>query len=249
MRLATKSAILIALIASLFSFTKFDHCRNHGWGGSDVYVHACYSDLPALLIDRHLNTHSWPYKSETNAVEYPPLTAMVMWGTSFFVKHDYNQYRAYFDINALLITLLFIFLVVLLKKMSPKYWYLAPLAPAVIASLFINWDIWAVLPALLSIYWFDRKRYTNSALLLGISIATKFFPIVLLIPASLILIKNKNILKKCKIYICRINNKSLIQSVNLSFQLFIFLLNFMAFLNIPEILITFVINVVTLENG
>ena len=103
MRLATKSAALIALIAALLSFVKFDHCRNHGWGGSDVYIHACYSDLPALLVDRNLNIHQWPYKSPTNAVEYPPITAMVMWGTSFLVKHDFNQYRAYFDINAILI--------------------------------------------------------------------------------------------------------------------------------------------------
>ena len=109
MRLATKSAVFFALIAGLFSFAKFDHCRVHGWGGADEYVHACYSDLPALLVDRNLNTHSWPYKSATNSVEYPPGTALVMWLTSFAVDHNYNQYRAYFDINALLITLLFIF--------------------------------------------------------------------------------------------------------------------------------------------
>ena len=187
MRFATKSAILIALIASLFSFVKFEHCRAHGWGGSDVYVHACYSDLPALLIDRHLNTHDWPYKDGASAVEYPPGVAMVMWVTSFAINHDYNQYRAYFDINSLLIFILFIFVVLLLKKMSPQYWYLAPLAPAVIASLFINWDLWAVTPALLAIYWFDKKLYDKSALSLGISIATKFFPIVLLLPISLIL--------------------------------------------------------------
>ena len=109
MRFATKSAILIAVIASLFSFVKFEHCRAHGWGGSDVYVHACYSDLPALLIDRHLNTHDWPYKDGVNSVEYPPGVAMVMWVTSFAINHDYNQYRAYFDINSLLIFILFIF--------------------------------------------------------------------------------------------------------------------------------------------
>jgi uncharacterized membrane protein len=51
--------------------------------------------------------------------------------------------------------------------------------------------MWAVLPALLSIYWFDQKRYEKSALALGIAIATKFFPIVLLLPASLIVLKQK----------------------------------------------------------
>ena len=191
MRFATKSAVLIAIVASLFSFAKFEHCRVHGWGGSEVYVHACYSDLPALLLDRHLNTHQWPYKDGNNAVEYPPGVAMVMWATSFAVDHNYKQYRNYFDVNAILISLLFIFVVILLKKMSPEYWYLAPLAPAVIASLFINWDIWAVLPALLSIYWFDNKKYERSALSLGIAIATKFFPVVLLIPIFFNLFQDK----------------------------------------------------------
>lgn len=196
MRFATKSAVLIALIASLFSFAKFEHCRAHGWGGSDVYVHACYSDLPALLLDRHLNTHDWPYKDSANAVEYPPGVAMVMWATSFAVNHDFKQYRTYFDVNALLIFILFIFVVILLKKMSPEYWYLAPLAPAVIASLFINWDMWAVLPALYAIYAFDNKKYEKSAFVLGLSIATKFFPVVLLIPAFLILLKDrKNLIR------------------------------------------------------
>jgi uncharacterized membrane protein len=191
MRLATKSAILIALIAGLLAFAKFDHCRTHGWGGSDVYVHACYSDFTALLVDRKLNTHQWPYKDAMNSVEYPPGVAMVMWLSAFAIHHDYKQYRAYFDVNAILVLILLIFLTLLLKRISPDYWYLAPLAPAVISSLYINWDIWAVLPALASIYWFDRKKYEISALALGISIATKFFPIVLLQPASIILWRTK----------------------------------------------------------
>ena len=108
MRFATKSALLIALIAGLLSYAKFDHCRTNGWGGTGTYVHACYSDLPALYLERKLNTKQWPYKDGKDSVEYPPGVAIVMWATSFAVNHDYNQYRAYFDINALLIFILFI---------------------------------------------------------------------------------------------------------------------------------------------
>jgi hypothetical protein len=186
MKLLTKSTIFLAIIAALLSFAKFDHCRNFGWGTPDVYVHACYSDLPALLVDRGMIDHSWPYSSATNAVEYPPVTGIVMWATSFIVKKNFGQYRAYFDFNAFLIALIFIGSVVLLRKMKPEFWYLFPIAPAVIASLYINWDIWAVISALGAIYYFDRKKYPPSALLLGISVATKFFPIVLLLPIALI---------------------------------------------------------------
>jgi uncharacterized membrane protein len=51
-----------------------------------------------------------------------------------------------------------------------------------IASLFINWDLWAIATMMLAIYWFDRKQFTYSALLMGLSISTKFLPIFLLIP-------------------------------------------------------------------
>lgn len=56
-----------------------------------------------------------------------------MWATSFLVGDSGNKYRNYFDINALLVALLFIGSVVLLKKMKPELWYLFPVAPAVIA--------------------------------------------------------------------------------------------------------------------
>jgi len=199
LKLIAKSAVLLALLATIISFTKFDYCRTNGWAPPSDFTHACYSDLPALLGDRGLLTHSWPYSSATNAVEYPPITGLVMWGTSFLAGDGENKYRNYFDVNALLIALLFIGAVVLLKKMKPEFWYLFPVAPAVIASLYINWDLWAVISALAAIYWFDKGYYSRSAIALGISIATKFFPIVLLLPIALILFRKTKV-KKLLIY-------------------------------------------------
>jgi len=189
MKFATKTALVVALLASLFSFAKFDHCRNSGWGVPGQYVHACYSDLPALFSARNLTTHAWPYASATNSVEYPPGTAMVMWGTSYLVGHNANEYRNYFDVNALLIAILFVGSILLLRRMKPDIWYLAAVAPAVLGSLYINWDLWAVVPAIAAIYFFDKERYEISALLLGLATAVKFFPIVILIPIVLILLR------------------------------------------------------------
>ncbi len=195
LKFTTKSVIFLALLSALFSFAKFDHCRNSGWATPDVYVHACYSDLPALFGDRGLITHSWPYSSSTNAVEYPPGTAMVMWATSWLVPNPRSGYTRYFDINAALIALLFVGAVLLVAKMNPRFWYLLPLSPAVVASLYINWDLWAVISAVSAIYYFDRKQYDLSALILGVSIATKFYPIVLLLPVVLIFYRNREVKK------------------------------------------------------
>ena len=182
MKYITKSVIAIALLSALFSFAKFDHCLNTNFATPDVYTHACYSDLPALFGARDLVNHVWPYSSSTNAVEYPPITGVVMWATALPTHSD----KTYFLINAVLIALLFIGTTLLIAKMKPEIWYLLPVAPAVIGSLYINWDLWAVASAVLAIYFFDRRLYDYSALALGLSIATKFFPIVLLAPIALI---------------------------------------------------------------
>ena len=175
---------LIALVAALLSFAKFDHCRSTGWGSPDVYVHMCYSDLSALYGAREINKDLWPYSSPTNSVEYPVVTGVVMWATGLLIG-DENGYRQYFDLNALLIGLLMIGASVLIWRIRPEYSLFFPLAPAVIGSLYINWDLWAVVPSLLAIYFLARNRNHVSALFLGVAIATKFFPIVLLLGIAL----------------------------------------------------------------
>jgi len=193
LKFATKSILLLVAIASLLSFSKFDHCFKTNWATPDVYVHACYSDLPALFGARDLIDKKWPYSSAQNAVEYPPLTGVVMWATALVTPHGDNAYRYYFLINALLIAFLFAGSAIILSRMKPEFWYLFPLSPAVILSLYINWDLWAVITALASIYWFDKNEHTKSALALGVSIATKFFPIVLLAPVALILFRRRQV--------------------------------------------------------
>ena len=193
-KFATKSILLLALLAALFSFAKFQHCVNTGFGAPDNYVHACYSDLSALYGARGLDHHQWPYSSATNSVEYPPLTGVIMWATAL-INPNVHSYNDYFYINAILLALLFIGSAYLLARMKPKFWYLLPLSPVVVAALFINWDMWAVLAALGSIALFDRRRFNWSAIILGIAIASKFYPIVLLAPVALVFLKRREITK------------------------------------------------------
>ena len=187
MKFAVSPIIALAFLSALLSFGKFDHCFNANFATPDVYTHACYSDLPALFGARGLINHTWPYSSATNAVEYPPVTGMVMWLTSLPTHHD----KSYFLINVFLIAILFVGVASLIAKMKPELWYLLPLSPAVIGSLYINWDLWAVGSAILGIYYFDRRKYDYSAIALGLSIATKFFPIVLLAPIALIFYRRR----------------------------------------------------------
>ena len=185
----TRALIALALFASLISFAKFSHCESSGWATPDQYIHACYSDLPALFGTRGLDNNAWPYTSNDNSVEYPVITGMVMYATSFVA----NSPVSYFNINIFFLILLFLATVLVVRKIRPEFAYLVPVAPAMIASLFINWDLWAIATMMLAIYWFDRKQYTNSALLMAISISTKFLPIFLMIPIAFILWRESKI--------------------------------------------------------
>jgi len=190
-KLVSRSLITLVLLSSLISFLKFNHCRNNDFSSPDNYIHACYTDIPALFFERGLNTNTFPYLSAANSMEYPPVTGLIAWAISFITPNSSNV--LYFDLNILFLIMMYFISALILKALAPKYLYLFLASPAVIASLFINWDLIAVASALFTVYFFEKKKYEESAILLGVSIATKFFPIVMLLPIAIIFYRRKQI--------------------------------------------------------
>jgi uncharacterized membrane protein len=195
MRVSTRVILLLALLASLLSFAKFNHCPENGWQSPDQYVHACYSDIPALYGERGLDKGVWAYSNGAESVEYPVIQGAIMWASAKVIPAGVNNY---FYASALLLALLFMFISLLVFKMKPEFSYLLPLAPAAIASMYINWDLWAIATMLLAIYWFDRKAELASAIALGIAISTKFLPVFLLIPIAIIFFRQEKMAKFVK---------------------------------------------------
>ena len=52
MRVGIRVVLLLAVLSSLVSFAKFNYCSSEGWQSPGQYVHACYSDIPALYGER-----------------------------------------------------------------------------------------------------------------------------------------------------------------------------------------------------
>jgi uncharacterized membrane protein len=144
----------------------------------------------------------WPFSEKILAgdtkvqhpVEYPALTGLIMWLLSFLVSPSQTAVFDYYRITAAFqIVLLAISAYLIFKLVGKKYGFYFILAPAVLYSLNRNWDIWAIAAMLLAIYLFERKRYDLSAFLLAVAIATKFFPVVLMLPIMIIFLRSKQV--------------------------------------------------------
>lgn len=162
-----------------------------------------FSDIRGFYGMRFMDgQHHWPYdsyipagaSSTLNPIEYPAITGIVVWLLTFFVPKSGNPIFSYFAINAFVNAMLFAGTAYFVRKMTDnKHAYFYLFAPAVVMALNLNWDLWAMVPMLAAIYYFDRKKLHLSAVLLGLSIAAKFFPVVLLLPITIFLLRNREI--------------------------------------------------------
>ena len=161
-----------------------------------------FSDIRGFYGMRFMDgQHHWPYEPQLRAdgssllpVEYPAITGVAIWLLTFITPSSGIPLLNYFGINALVHALFFAGTGYYIKKLTNNSTaYLFVLAPACFMALNLNWDMWAVLPMVASIYYFEKEKRTISAVLLGIAIAAKFFPLVLLLPIGIYFLKGKQI--------------------------------------------------------
>lgn len=145
--------------------------------------------------------HVWPfsfheltgYPTLLHPIEYPAITGFIMWFLTFFVTPNRNAVFQYFWLTATLNALLFTVTTHILLKLNVRKLlaFCFALSPAVLYSLNRNWDIWAVVTMVWAIHLFEKRKSELSAVVLAISIATKFFPLVLLLPIAIQCFKQK----------------------------------------------------------
>ena len=176
------SSLSLSVVAATLAYFKFEPCMASGWISPNVYQHGCYSDIAGLYHSRGFSQDIWPYSSGKASLEYPVLSGLGMWLLSLVVRDGATGLNQFYFVNILTIFLALIVLNFFLNKFERKNSYLFALSPAVISALFINWDIWALLPMVISLYLFKEGKYSVSGAFLSISIFLKFFPVILLIP-------------------------------------------------------------------
>jgi hypothetical protein len=164
-----------------------------------------YSDIRGLY-GFHFSDgeHHWPFSTHQllgaaepiHPVEYPALTGLIMWLFSFFIAPAQNAWVDYFRLTAGFHVIIFAVSAYFIHKIAGRKWTIIfAISPAVLYSLNRNWDIWAVVTMIWAIYLYEKGKEKQSAILLAISIATKFFPLVLLFPILISCFRAKKIKK------------------------------------------------------
>lgn len=162
-----------------------------------------FSDIRGFYGFRFFDgNNQWPYESyipegktnPLNPIEYPAVTGIILWLLTFITPQSGNPIQNYFMINAAFNGVLFAGMAIYVRKLSSsKHAYLFIFSPAVLMALNLNWDLWAMLPLIAAIYFFEKEKKNLSAACLGFSIAAKFFPVVMLLPIAVIYVRNREI--------------------------------------------------------
>lgn len=198
----TPLRVLLALtfLTSGLGLVQKDWCRANGWAAPGNYVHACYSDIPPLYFGRGLADGDVPYigQSGDRQVEYPVLTGAVMWLTARLVPSAESMPDAgqrslrYFDVNALALALcagIAVAATALTHRARPWDAALMALAPTLALAGTINWDLYAVALLSLGMLAWARSRPVAAGVLIGLAVATKFYPLFVLGPLFLLCLR------------------------------------------------------------
>ncbi|MCH6468399.1 glycosyltransferase family 87 protein [Sinomonas terrae] len=178
--------IILTVLAASGGVLIKGYCQAVGWNPPTEFYATCYSDLPTLFKERGLADGVLPLFSHSALFEYPVITSLIAGFTALLVPGvGATDARAttYFDINAVLLAVMWLITVVATARSNPRRPWdaaLVAIAPGFILAGFINWDMWAVAFLALGLLAFSRNRPVLAGLAIGLGVATKFYPVLVL---------------------------------------------------------------------
>jgi uncharacterized membrane protein len=195
--LAGSAAVLVvaSLLADGIAFGAKQACRAGAWNfGVAQYQAHCYTDIYPLYFDEGLSSGKVPYLD--HHVEYPVIIGAVMQGAAWAVRSITNPYSRglqFFDVTVAVLALFLIAGVLATAYCAgPSMRWTALLvafSPALILSAFINWDLVAMGLMMMALAAWAARRPALAGVLLGLAVATKFYPVVVLWPLFLLCLR------------------------------------------------------------
>ncbi|MGY1640381.1 glycosyltransferase family 87 protein [Geodermatophilus sp. SYSU D00703] len=185
--------LLFTTAVLALAWVKQAPCSDGNWAGSVQYTHFCYSDTVPLFGLHGLDRGEVPYLD--SAVEYPVLTGALMavaaglgrvydaLAAAVGVLPDVPAVQSYYVATCLLLSLCALLVTrAVLGTSGRRPWDAAMvgLSPLLFVHAFTNWDLLAVALASLGLWAWARRRPVLAGALLGLGVAAKLYPLVLL---------------------------------------------------------------------
>jgi uncharacterized membrane protein len=185
--------LLFTTLVLALAWIKQAPCASGDWSGHRQYTHFCYSDAVPLFGSYGLDDGAQPYLD--SKVEYPVLTGGLMalaavGGRAYDraagdlgLLPEVPPVESFYVITCLLLSLLGLLLVrAVLGLAGRRPWDAAMvgLSPLLLFHAFTNWDLLAVTLSAFGMLAWARSRPVLAGVLLGLGVAAKLYPVLLL---------------------------------------------------------------------
>ncbi|MBV9096320.1 MAG: DUF2029 domain-containing protein [Streptosporangiaceae bacterium] len=183
-----------AVTGMVLGFAEKLPCRSGAWFSyPGQFQHACYTDIFPLYYGEGLAAGKVPYTG--HPVEYPVLIGAAMQAASWLVRDvgPAIRGREFFDVTVVLLAACAVAGVLATARAAGprRRWQalMVALSPALILNAFVNWDLIAFALAALGIAAWAARRGMWAGVLLGLAVATKFYPVVIFGPLLLLCLR------------------------------------------------------------
>ncbi|MET8142708.1 glycosyltransferase 87 family protein [Sphaerisporangium sp. NPDC005288] len=189
---------LLAALGAILAYAWKAPCRFGGaWNdGTQQFLNFCYTDIYPLWWNEKLDQGLTPYFG--HPVEYPVGIGSLMWVIQKLVTGTSDPGVRFFDLTVIVMAASLVAGVVVMVALAglqrrpwDAAWY--ALAPALILTAFINWDLMCGALSLGAFLAWSRRAHFTAGALLGLAIATKFYPVVFFGPLLLLALRTRKL--------------------------------------------------------
>jgi hypothetical protein len=182
---STSVLIAASVLGMVLAFADKVPCRSGDWNSyTKQFQDFCYTDIYPLYYHEGLAAGQVPYTG--HPVEYPVLIGGAMQAVAWLVRNvdAVIRGREFFDVTAVLLAACAVAAVLATARAAgpDRRWQalMVALSPALILNAFVNWDLIAMALTALGIAAWAARRGVWAGVLLGLGVATKFYPLVIL---------------------------------------------------------------------
>ncbi|HEX6970508.1 MAG TPA: glycosyltransferase 87 family protein, partial [Micromonosporaceae bacterium] len=193
---AARIVLALACLTLALHWVQKSPCQTGAWQDHIQYTRFCYTDVLALYYAEGLNEGKVPYRD--HPVEYPVVTGYFMGALGLPVHRlgaddpGINQAQWFYNLNALVLGALAIatvMIILALRRHRPWDAALFALAPALLVTATVNWDLLAVGFAAFGLHAWARHRPALAGVLLGLGGAAKLWPLFILGPVLVLALR------------------------------------------------------------